>query len=174
LKRSDHSDWLTKAQVADAIGVSTKTVEKLAADKQLQQASVKRAGKPPIVVYHPGDVERVRKDRNPEGEAFAVPTSDRSGIPDHPTAESGTNAETALTKRAGEPAAFGVMAALIKELGNGSAQVRLTERMYLTVKETSELTGLTQTYVMRKIKAGVLPAIRDVGWKVRRSDLEKL
>jgi excisionase family DNA binding protein len=165
LKKPDPSDWLTKAQVADVIGVSTKTVEKLAADKQLQQASVRRAGKPPIVVYHPGDVERVRKERNPEGDAFVVPPSQ--------TPEMVDGKETAVVPRTGEPTAAGAFASLMNQFGNG-ARVRLSERMFLNIKEASELTGLTQIYLTRRIKDGTLPAIRDGAWKIRRSDLEKL
>ncbi len=69
----DLSAWLTKAQAAEALGVSTKTIEKLAEDKVLQKETWRRAGKPAIAVYHPDDVQRERQKRLPDAEPFVVP-----------------------------------------------------------------------------------------------------
>lgn len=39
--KPNYSDWLTKAQAAESIGVSTKTVEKMAEGKQIQQTRLR-------------------------------------------------------------------------------------------------------------------------------------
>jgi len=157
----DLSHWLSKAQAAEAIGVSTKTIEKLAEAGAIQKQTWRRAGKPAIAVYHPDDIQRERKKRNPEAEAFVLPQDETS-----------PPASTALVKSQATPEAF--MAAFIESIRRPQDDIRLTERHYLTVKEASRLTGLTESYLMRKIKANELPAIKDVSWKIKRSDLEKL
>ncbi len=61
---TDYSTWLTKQQAADAIGVSTKTVEKLAADKKLEQAVWRPDNRGmPRAVYQPDDVARMAQER---------------------------------------------------------------------------------------------------------------
>jgi excisionase family DNA binding protein len=47
-------------------------------------------------------------------------------------------------------------------------------KLYLTVTEAAEYTGLTETLLRHKIKDGELKALKDRGWKIRRADLEKL
>ncbi len=157
----DLSHWLTKSQAAEALGVSTKTVEKLAEDGAIQKQTWRRAGKPAIAVYHPDDIQRERIKRNPDAEPFVLPQDD-----------SPPPASTALVRTKASPEAF--MAALIEGMHRPQEEIRLTERHYLTVKQASKLTGLSEAYLMRKIKAEELPAIKDVSWKIKRSDLEKL
>src|SRR6185369_10734030 len=85
----DYSTWLTKQQAADAIGVSTKLVEQLAKEKKLQSAQWKRPENGAWVsVYHPDDVARERKERNPDAPAFVLPATDEQ--PEDPDAQ--TNA----------------------------------------------------------------------------------
>jgi Rps23 Pro-64 3,4-dihydroxylase Tpa1-like proline 4-hydroxylase len=47
-------------------------------------------------------------------------------------------------------------------------------RLYLTLEEASEFSGLSFEYLERLVKEQKLTAIDDGGWKVRRADLEKL
>jgi hypothetical protein len=159
----DLSSWLSKAQAAEALGVSTKTVEKLAEDKVIQKQTWRRAGKPAIAVYHPDDVQRERKKRNPEAEPFVVPAD----------APEQAGPGTALMKTP-TVAAEAFMAALSEAIRRPQDAIRLTERHYLNLKQASELSGLSQALLMRKIKAQELAAIKDVSWKIKRSDLEKL
>src|SRR5690242_12118850 len=70
----DLSTWLTKQQASETIGVSSKTVEKLAADGKLQWAKRPQPGSPPQTVYHPDDVKREAEARNPQIAPYVVPT----------------------------------------------------------------------------------------------------
>lgn len=158
----DLSHWLTKTQAAEALGVSTKTIEKLAEGGTIQKQTWRRPGKPAIAIYHPNDIQRERIKRNPDAEPFVLPQDD---VPP-------PRASTALVKSQASPEAF--MAAFMESLRRPEEEIRLSERHYLTVKQASKLTGLTESYLMRKIKASELPAIKDVSWKIKRSDLEKL
>ena len=160
----DLISWLSKEHAAEALGVSTKIVEKLANEKVLQKEMKRRAGKPAIAVYHPNDVDRERKRRNPEAEAFVVPPEPR----EH------ENTSTELARHAPPPAAAEAFMALVESLRKPTESLRITERHYLTLKQASELSGLSQALLMRKIKAQEMPAIKDVSWKIKRSDLEKL
>ena len=45
---------------------------------------------------------------------------------------------------------------------------------FLTLEQASEITGLTVTYLQKKIRAGELRSVRDGSSKVRRSDLARL
>jgi len=58
-----YADWPTKEEAAQRIGVSVKTVERLADDKKLQQKFRPRPGGTPLAVFHPGDVERIASER---------------------------------------------------------------------------------------------------------------
>jgi hypothetical protein len=46
--------------------------------------------------------------------------------------------------------------------------------LFLDLKAASAYSGLIQAYLRRQIDEGALKAVRDVGWKVRRHDLDKL
>ena len=166
MAKPDYSSWLTKQQAADLIGVSTKTIEKLAQEKRLQMNYWKRPQTGArVVLYHPGDVERLHKERNPEADPFVVPESENG-----PKAlmANGTKVP-ALSSGAAEQF---VMA--LRTLGKRS-EVRLAERLFLTVPEASEYSGLPQTHLRRLMKDGGLKALKTGGgWRIARVHLEQL
>lgn len=153
----DYSHWLTKAQAAEIIGVSTKTIEALAKNRQLHQARLRRPGKPAIVVYHPDDVERVRRARNPDAEPFTLP-------PEPPP--------TAIARRSDAPQA---LLSWLQGLHLQPGAVRVSERLFLTIPEASDYSGLPQTYLRRLLAEGKLKGLKTgAGWRIKRSDLEAL
>ena len=148
------------------IGVSTKQIERFAQDKVIQSARWKRPeGGARISVYHPGDVERVARERNPDAEPFVLPPA--------------VNGSKAVAVRQSSPEE--VMEALAKALSQTSQTrlgVRLSERLYLTIPEAAEYTGLGVGYLRALIAAGTLSVIEGAGTRganvLRRADLEKL
>jgi hypothetical protein len=46
--------------------------------------------------------------------------------------------------------------------------------LFLALPEASKYSGLSMTLLKRKIRSGELAALKDRGWRVRRSDLEKI
>jgi len=69
----------------------------------------------------------------------------------------------------------------IKKLSSPAARMRtmggpedFRPRLFLSLPEASEYTGLSRALLRRKIRSGELAAIQDRGWRVRRSDLDKI
>lgn len=131
------TDWYTKTQVAEILAVSTKTVEKLAGDGKLQQQTVPRHGKPPIVVFHPGDVQRERETRNPDGQMFVMPAG--QDTPD--VARAMVGALSAIAEQVSKPAAL--PAAPIEREEAELPPSELRWKIYLTEREAVRYTGLS-------------------------------
>ena len=53
------SDWLVAMEAAMRIGCSTRTIERLARAKRLEQRLRPQAGSPAVAVYNPSDVARL-------------------------------------------------------------------------------------------------------------------
>ena len=170
----DYSAWLTKQQAADALQCATKTVEQLSTQGKLQSALYKRPeGGPKLRVYHPKDVERLRKERNPDAEPFIVPS------------ESATS--TALQRTGNNITMNDAMLGFFRGLNAGEAQnppaVSIRDKMFLTMPEAVQLTGLPDAVIRRMIhdyrsfKTGapiVTAIMTGQGWRIRRKDLEAL
>jgi excisionase family DNA binding protein len=171
MMKPDYSTWPTKQEAANAIGVSTKTVEKFADDGKLQQFEWKRPeGGPRIMVYHPRDVERLRKARNPNAPPFILPADEKT-----------TETSRAIAVRPSVPEPF--LQALAAAVQSGASQnsekrVRLAEQLYLTIEEAAEYAGLGVTFLRRQIADGKLNPLRGAGPRgadvLRRTDLEAL
>ena len=159
----DYSTWYTKQQAAEIIGVSTKTVEQFAKDGQIQQARWKRpTGGPKVSVYAPEDVDRVVGKRA-NGTAYVMPQSA------YPPAN-GDMTSTAVVKhahRGGNVDGAALLQAVLQAVQRGSE----TEKLFLTIPEASRFTGLTEGLLRRQCQAGTLAAIKDGGWKIRRTAL---
>jgi len=46
-----------------------------------------------------------------------------------------------------------------------------SEKLFLTIPEAAEFSGLSEAYIRRACQAQTLAAIRDGGWKIKRSAL---
>lgn len=166
-----YATWLTKQQAADAIGVTTKTVERFAQEGQVQQARWRRpTGGPELAVYHPDDVARLALERR-QGPLppFVVPTSNRNG---HGAIQTRPIAQVAPPA---PPAGEDVLRLLVAAARRVMSETSETfDYEYLTVPEAAAACRLSQAYVRRRIAAGAVPAIRDRGWRIRRQDLRVL
>lgn len=167
----DYATWLTKQQAADAIGVTTKTIERLAQDGQVQQARWRRpSGGPELAVYHPADIARVAATRRQANPApFVVP-----GTTDLPTNGHGMEPHALTLGSSTGPTSDELLHALTWLMGKVVSETSETATLFLTIPEAAAVTGLTQAYLRRRIADGTLPAIRDRSWRIRRRDLETL
>jgi hypothetical protein len=166
----DYSTWLTKQQAAERIGCSTKTVEKLAQDRRIQQAAWRRpTGGPAVAVYHPDDVARIAQERRPEASAFVLPAG--------PVAPNGNGARGELERASpiapGDDVLRSIFAAALRAVTSEKSQ-NLSEKLFLTLEEAATFSGLSQTCLRRLIAGGKLDAMRDRGLRIRRRDLEAL
>lgn len=171
MPKRDYSTWLTKQQAADAIGVSTKLVEQLAKGRKIQTAKWKRPeGGPRLSVYHPGDVARERTARNPDAEPFVLAPGQ-----DAPTAD-----DRGVAVAVRQPGAEQFLQALAAAVGGTSQNsqshsVRTAERLFLTIPDAADYSGLPQSHIRGLMKTGALKAMKTGGgWRIRRADLEKL
>ena len=73
------------------------------------------------------------------------------------------------------PAARVDPAEFLQRLVKGiQTMVKPSEKLFLTLDEAVEYTGLTRAFLKRAIGEGVIEAIKDRSWKVRCSDLEEI
>lgn len=170
----DYSTWLTKQQAAEAIGVTTKSVERFVQAGQIQQARWQREGRGPLLaVYHPDDVARIAQARRGGPlPPFVVPGTNGNG---HSQALAQVESKLdpsgmQLTVPPGDDVLRLLFAAALRAVSETSQTVTV----FVTIPEASALSGLSQTYLRRKIAAGELKAEKDRGWKIRRKDLESL
>jgi excisionase family DNA binding protein len=165
---ADFVGWLTKQEAANAIGVSTKTVEKLAADGRLHQGKRAQLGRPPAAVYHPDDVETLRRERNPGGAPFLLPRLAETSQKLSPTSQMSTVEAFIESFRT-------FISHSTQTSSNGSVPVRIPERVFLSLTEASAYSGLPRTHLRVLMRDGKLAAIRTGrGWRIRRIDLESL
>ena len=170
----DYRDWLTKAEAATAIGVSTKTIEAWAQAKKLQQAFRPQAHGPALAVFHPEDVARLASERRTVPAAFVVPAGTDVGrgngrslaVPAHATG----GAE--LFREFLGAAVQAIAAATPVPTSEKTSES--SQKWVLTLAEAAAASGWSRTYLRRAIAEGRLPAERDGGWKIRRDDLQQL
>jgi hypothetical protein len=167
-----YSTWLTKQQAAQALQVSTKTVEKLADAKQIQQARWKRpTGGPALAVFHPGDVERLRQERNPEAPPFVLPALGED------SAELENVGLVPFKRGDAELSIQSLFAELMRSVTSApktSASVGIERKVYLNLQEAIAYSGLGKTCLLGKVRAGKLAAAKAGGWRIRRTDLDNL
>jgi hypothetical protein len=171
----DYATWFTKEQAAERIGATTKTVERFVQAGKIQQARWRRpTGGPELAVYCPEDVDRIAAERHPGPlPAFLVPATKKrpangNGGPPRDPLEA--LAIAPVTVESGNDLLRALVAALVQSM----SQTSQTCALFLTLAEASAVSGLSQAYLKRKCADGTLKAIRDRGWRIRRTDLEAL
>jgi hypothetical protein len=170
------STWLTKDQAAAAIGVSTKTVEKLAQDGQLQQTVWRPQGRGAArAVYHPDDVTRIAQQRRPGLPAFVVPAGAAGPANGNGAGAMQTLSSVSAASPTGEDVLRLVFAAALRQLTSEKPPTsEKSEKLFLTLDEAVALSGLSPANLRRRCRSGWPGAIKDRGWKIRRKDLESL
>lgn len=176
----DYSTWLTKAQAAEALKVSTKTIEQWAKEQKLGQAFWRRDGRGnELAVYDPDDVARIALERRRAAVPVilpADPTTNGNGHGSLAAVSPFSNFEEA--RRAYVLEFFsefaGALRAVSAEHPPTSESSQNSEKLFLTISEASAVSGLSVAYLKRRITDKSLPAERDRGWKIRRKDLEAL
>lgn len=172
MPKADYSTWLTKQQAADVLNVTPKTVERMAADRKIEQAIWKRPRKPAIAVFHPEDVQRIWKERHPDNaEAFVIPPDATANALDK------TPVPHAAAPNAELPRMEGFMRLLLEgQKAQESGISELRYKLFLTVREASVYSGLPQSYLQKLIESGELATItlNNGSKRIRRIDLERL
>lgn len=170
--KPDYSTWYPKQQAAELIGVSTKQIERWAQEGKLQTAKWRRpGGGPMIAVYHPAEVDQLGASRNPGAKPFVLPAQPVT-VPASMKPMNG-DARQGFTEQLAQ--AIAIASQTVADM----PKVRLAERLYLTIPEASEYTGLSISF-LRVLTAehGSLPITKGAGRHgadvVKRSDLDNL
>lgn len=69
----DLSTWLTKAQAAERLQVSTKQIERWTQAGKLEQRLRPQVGTVPVAVFHPDDVAKLAAARRADPAPFVLP-----------------------------------------------------------------------------------------------------
>ena len=136
--------WLTKAEAAQKTGISERTIERLVARGEIRQSYRHIPARRPITILHPEDIDKLKQKTLPP-----VPTPPING---------------ALTK------------SMVTDRFNflTPPRVAIKDKIFLTIDEAAELSGLPKAHLRRLIADESLPAIKAHGWRIRRADIEKL
>lgn len=177
-EKRDYSGWLTKAEAAAAIGVSTKTIEQFAKHRKIEQAAWKPLGRgAEKAVYNPDDVARIASARRPGPQPFVLPagaTPPVNGNGHHlPAVSQKSDIHPGLGIDLSPLASF---AAALQTLAEQSASSeKSSEKCFLTIDQAAGEVGLTVPCVRRLIKARGIATVRDAaGVHIRRRDLDQL
>lgn len=181
MTETDLTTWLPIAEAAQQIGCSTRTVERLARARQLEQRLRRQAGSPPVAVYNPEDVARVASERRPAPTPFVVPPITAGNGHGNGRGQSLTDSPGSFlqTLPAGDDPIRQLFAAALRAVlspPSPPVAASVAETLYVTVPEAARLLGLPQADVRRLIDDGDLNCRRTGrgGIRIRRRDLEAL
>ena len=169
--RTDLGHWWNKQTAARALNVSTKTIERLAADGEIHAANYKRPeGGAVIRVYHPADIERLRKKQNPEAAPFVVPDGETKALERTAAAPASSGpAEQWEHALAVQIAKAGQLFLEAEHHHQAPAELPVTEVLFLTLPQAVRLSGLPASLLRE------MPAVKTGrGWRYRREDVEAL
>ena len=147
----DYSTWLTKLQAAEAIGCSTKTIEKLAAEGKIQRGTRKNIPTGALIaVYHPQDVRNERLVRNPAAEAFILPpapSQNAEKLPNGMIAVPVANRAGTELVSTKERQNWQALAQLVTQLPKEPSIADLWQKLFVTPDEAVRMTGLAKGYL---------------------------
>lgn len=180
MAETDLTTWLPVHDAATQIGCSKRTVERLAAAKELEQGLRRQAGSAPIAVYNPEDVARIAKARHPDPPPFVLGTlpagnGNGKGLT-YPNGAAGLDPQ----KLSGDPIQqfFAVLLRILQS-PPPPPPVNLAEtvaetRLFLTLKEAAAICGLPVADLRYACESLELKARKTGrgGWRIHRASLE--
>jgi excisionase family DNA binding protein len=164
---------MTKQQAADYLGVTIRSIEAYAAKGKLTPMRAKGT-RGDITVYNEEELARLKQEREqasyvPNFAALA-PRPQQQAIAPQPPSFDWTSW---LLTRLSDPQFMDAIGKLVEVIAKHSAATKTADRLALTLKEASDLSGLSTTTLRNDIHSGELKAkIIGRGWKIRRADLD--
>jgi excisionase family DNA binding protein len=149
---ANFADWRPKMEVAEELGISERSLERLIQKNRIRRAYRRVPGRKPLAVLNPEDVAALK------AETITPISNDILTEPRTDVAVQSATPQIALNF-----------------LSNLLATVpQQPQALFLTIKEASQYTGLSQAYLRRLIEDGTLKVIKDRGYRIRRRDLDTL
>jgi hypothetical protein len=175
--------WLDKQQAAEVLGISTKTVEQLANEGVITKAKYRRDGRgPQLSVYEPAQIHQLAQERRETPGAFVRPESAPdlilgSAVPAVSAAPAASVAKMAEAFLHALKQHHGDALRTLQGANSQSANSQTSQsfrKLFLTITEAAEVSGLTEAYLRRACHEGRLVTIKDRGWKIQRTSLRDL
>jgi hypothetical protein len=156
-------EWLPLADATKALGKSQTTIERLVAAEELRSKLEPRPGRKPERVYHAGDIERLVN--NPTLSHATQQKTMALALPDT-LSDSLRRLVDVIAQQADERKADR------KVEPEPKPYVPLSEKLWLTLAEAAEYSGLARADLKRLIEKEKLIARESRGWKILRKSLE--
>jgi len=178
----DLSTWLPMAEAMAAIGVSKRTVERLARDQKLEKRLRPQDGSPPVLVFSPESVAEVAAARRREAAPFVLPavgTGNGNGQGLKKSGDAMQLVNSQLQTPATEDLFRQVLTLAIQAIQSPPSPPvaeTVTKTLYLTIAEAAAYANLPAVDLRRACESGELKARKTGrgGWRIRRTDLEAL
>jgi excisionase family DNA binding protein len=150
------ADWPSKSEVAERLGMHTKTLDRAINRGEIQQAYRRVAGRRPMPVLNPADVAKLE----------ATTVQPQPFVMAHGSAEPG-----GTTALAAPRASAASLPALVDFLQAAARPV--PQPLFLTLEAAAEYSGLPVATLKAFLHDGSLAAIKTGrGWRIRRRDLD--
>jgi len=163
-----YADWLTKDAAAAALGVTPKTIERLAQAGKIHQGARQSHGRGPLrAVYHPDDVARMVQERRQAAKAFVLPAGVTS-----PVSGNGHSSAAAieLSRNRDIPPGADLLHAVALALRQMS-ETSQTRAAYVDRAAALAIAGVSARELRAAVAAG---EVKQRGRRYRRQDLEAL
>lgn len=159
----DYHDWPTKTECTKLLRCSAATLERMAKAGKLEVRYREVPKRRPEAVYNPTEIDRLIGERNPP---FVAP------------AESKGRDINAMIVAALDPNWKAILSARPSAVATAAAstpRVPLSSKLYLTIDEAVEYSGLPASYLHRMIRGGGLLHVKADRWlRISRKSLERL
>jgi hypothetical protein len=169
VKATDLSSWYTLEQTIDKLQTSARSVYRLRDEQKIRWATRREKGVRPTPVYNPDDVEAIRKSRDEKVVAKIAPPNAENG--ELTKATTTTTTPKTLMRAATREDSFGLFMEFIQR-GMATQSAVSQVRLFMTIKEASAYSGLSQALLRRLCKNSVIPSLKDQGVKIAKSDID--
>ena len=158
---TDRSDWLTKVEAAEFLGVTTKTVERWEARNELERSDRAVAGANKVAIYSPASLKRFKETRLSVAVTPTVQPSYGSALVRSKAPQKHSTPNSAMAD--------------FLSLLSSSQQITIKDKLFLTIRESAQLSGLPASYLKGMVVEGTLEG-KKIGrsWKIRQSDLRNV
>jgi hypothetical protein len=159
-------EWLDKAQAAEVLGMSPRSLLAMAASGKIQSKRERdERTKQMAVKLHAGDVERIRYEREhpPEAAAQAAQGEKPQALqPSQPSRELPSDVRD-----------FAYLLGTILKARAEAPPAELKEPHFLTLKQARDVSGLPISFLHQKLCKTGIATKTGGGWRIARPELER-
>jgi predicted DNA-binding transcriptional regulator AlpA len=163
--------FVTLSEACEILGRSDSTIERYVAQKKLEQRIIRQPGSRRTVRTYPKaalielrKAEERKKDVRPPSAVAPKP----------PAVALALAAPVAATSQALEKVAAGIVGftSAFDSFTQRKPSVPITEKLWLSLEEAEELSGLARATLLKLAQSGAVAALKSGGWRLQRKSLE--